>query len=264
MLVDAAAEFNCYAADVTRTYPLSASGFDSESESIYIVVQSMQTAALAMLHAGVSWEAVHLKAHEVCIEGLLALGILKGKKEDILEARTSAAFFPHGLGHYLGMDTHDSGGNPNYEDKDAFFKYLRVREAVPEGAVVTVEPGVYFCRYIVDGYLKDERQRGFIDEEVLERYWEVGGVRIEGEFGPFFLFFLGAGDREWEEMRLEVLIFYFKCCCWSGLSLLLSITDDVLITKDGYENLTTAPKGIPEIMEAINGQKSLMERLGIT
>ena len=95
-----------------------------------------------MLKDGVLWDDVHYRAHEVAVEGLLVLGILKGTKETILQNRTSVAFFPHGLGHYLGMDTHDTGGNANYADKDTMFRYLRVRGRLPAGSVITVEPGV--------------------------------------------------------------------------------------------------------------------------
>lgn len=95
-----------------------------------------------MLKEGVLWDDVHLKAHEIAIDGLLKLGILQGTKEDILKSRTSVAFFPHGLGHYLGMDTHDTGGHPDYEDKDSMFRYLRVRGKLPAGSIITVEPGV--------------------------------------------------------------------------------------------------------------------------
>ena len=95
-----------------------------------------------MLKDGVLWDDVHLTAHKIAIDGLLALGILQGDKEEILKARTSVAFLPHGLGHYLGMDTHDTGGHPNYEDKDTMFRYLRVRGNLPEGSIITVEPGV--------------------------------------------------------------------------------------------------------------------------
>lgn len=144
LLVDAAAEWECYCADVTRTMPLSSKGFSKESEGIYKIVERMQDASFGMLKAGVQWEDVHLRAHEVAIDGLLGLGILKGEKKGLLERRTSVAFFPHGLGHYLGMDTHDTGGNPNHEDQDTMFKYLRVRGRLPEGSVVTVEPGLYF------------------------------------------------------------------------------------------------------------------------
>lgn len=95
-----------------------------------------------MLKEGVVWDDVHVKAHQVAIQGLKSLGILKGDAEEILKARTSVAFFPHGLGHYLGMDTHDTGGHPNYQDPDIMFKYLRVRGKLPAGSVITVEPGV--------------------------------------------------------------------------------------------------------------------------
>ena len=180
LLIDAAAEWECYCADVTRTMPLNGS-FNNESEAIYTIVKSMQDGCLAMLKAGVQWEDVHVLAHEIAIEGLLTLGILKGDKKDIFEARTSVAFFPHGLGHYLGMDTHDTGGHPKYDDPDKMFQYLRVRGKLPEASVITVEPGIYFCRFIIEPYLENEKQKGFIDKDVLDKYWDVGGVRIEGK-----------------------------------------------------------------------------------
>jgi len=186
LLVDAAAEWECYCADVTRTFPLSGT-FNKESEEIYTIVKSMQDGCLAMLRDGVQWEEVHGLAHEIAIEGLLALGILKGDKKELFEARTSVAFFPHGLGHYLGMDTHDTGGHPDYDNKDKMFQYLRVRGKLPEGSVITVEPGVYFCKFIIDPYLEDEKQKHFIDKEVLDRYWDVGGVRIEGSLSPCWM-----------------------------------------------------------------------------
>lgn len=102
----------------------------------------MQYECTELLREGVLWEDVHLRAHEIAIEGLLKLGILQGDKEDILRSRTSVAFFPHGLGHYLGMDTHDTGGHANYQDSDVIFKYLRVRGKLPAGSIITVEPGV--------------------------------------------------------------------------------------------------------------------------
>lgn len=203
ILIDAGAEWQGYCADVTRTMPLHPDGFDKESAQIYVIVDQMQEACFKMLRAEVQWEDVHLLAHEIAVEGLLSIGLLKGDKTEIIKARTSVAFFPHGLGHHLGLDVHDTGGHANYDDPDPMFKYLRVRGRVPEGSVITVEPGIYFCRFIIDPYLEDEKHNQFIDKEVLDRYWDVGGVRIE---------------------------------------------DDVVITKDGYENLTTAPKGIDEMM----------------
>jgi Xaa-Pro dipeptidase len=187
VLVDAAAESNCYAADITRTFPISGK-FSPESKAIYEIVLQMQLECIDMLKAGVLWDDVHAHAHKVAIAGLLKLGILKGDAEEIFKMRTSVAFFPHGLGHYLGMDTHDTGGNPNYEDKDSMFRYLRVRGTLPAGSVITVEPGIYFCEFIIEPYLKDLEQSKYISEAVLERYWDVGGVRIEGK--PYLVYSL--------------------------------------------------------------------------
>lgn len=102
----------------------------------------MQLECIKILKEGVVWDDVHELAHRIAIDGLLELGILKGDKDEIFKSRTSVAFFPHGLGHYLGMDTHDTGGNANYADKDTMFRYLRVRGKLPAGSVITVEPGV--------------------------------------------------------------------------------------------------------------------------
>ena len=202
VLVDAGAESNCYSADITRVIPLRSSHSDSdnkqpdgrfspESRAIYAIVLRMQDAAFAMMRPGVEWADVHAQTHRVLIRGLLDLGILRnGSEAELFDARISVAFFPHGLGHLLGMDTHDTGGKPNFSDADPMFKYLRLRRKLVKDCVVTVEPGCYFCRFIVEPALRDPAQAKYIDEAVLERYWSVGGVRIEGmKFSlllPFF------------------------------------------------------------------------------
>ena len=178
ILLDAGGEYECYCADITRTFPINGK-FSPESATIYKIVLEMQEKCFAMLKAGVMWESVHETAHRVAIDGLLECGVLKGNAKEIFDKRISTAFFPHGLGHMLGMDTHDTGGNPNYEDEDPMFRYLRIRGKLAEGAVVTVEPGVYFCKFIIDPFLGDAEKSKYIDKDVLERYWEVGGCRIE-------------------------------------------------------------------------------------
>lgn len=181
LLIDAGAEFGCYASDVTRTFPLNGR-FSEESRSIYELVLRVQKECMGFLKAGVQWEECHLLAHRVLIEGLLELGILKGGTvQEVLDSRVSTAFLPHGLGHYMGMDTHDTGGHADYGDKDPLFRYLRVRGKVPAGAIITVEPGCYFCRFILEPRLKREEGKRFIDADVLEKYWSVGGVRIEDD-----------------------------------------------------------------------------------
>ena len=178
LLIDAAGEYDCYAADITRTFPISGT-FTKDSRALYDLVLRMQQECTEMLTADVLWDDVHAHAHRVAIDGLLALGVLKGDKNEIFDKRISTAFFPHGLGHYLGMDTHDVGGHPNYEDSDPMFRYLRVRGRLPANSVITVEPGIYFCEFIIEPFLKDPEKSKYIERKVLDRFWEVGGVRIE-------------------------------------------------------------------------------------
>lgn len=142
VLLDAGAEYRYYASDVTRTFPASGPSFTIESRNIYDIVQEMQESCFAMLRAGVLWQDVHMNAHRVVIRGLKRLGLLKGDETELMDKRVSVAFFPHGLGHHLGLDTHDVGGNANRDDPDVMFRYLRLRGDLPKDCVVTVEPGV--------------------------------------------------------------------------------------------------------------------------
>ena len=139
LLLDAGGEYDCYASDITRTFPINGK-FTKESKDIYGLVLHMQQSCMSRLKPGVHWDEVHHLAHSVAIEGLLKLGILQGKSDEIEKNRISTAFFPHGLGHYLGMDTHDTGGHANYSDADTMFRYLRVRRQLLAGNIVTVEP----------------------------------------------------------------------------------------------------------------------------
>lgn len=109
VLLDAGGEYKCYAADITRTFPISGK-WSKESKEIYGLVSEMQTTAFGMLKEGVLWEDVHVATHKVAIKGLKKFGILVGDEQELFDKRISVAFYPHGLGHYLGLDTHDTGG----------------------------------------------------------------------------------------------------------------------------------------------------------
>jgi len=182
LLFDAGAEWQCYCADITRTFPLNGR-FSPESREIYSLVLKMQTECMSMIKAGVFWEDVHMRAHTVGAEGLQALGILSKERTvaQILESKVMCRFLPHGLGHYLGMDTHDTGGHADYEDENEYFRYLRVRGRLPAGAVITNEPGLYFREFPLREELQVGKWDGVIDQEVLKRYWTVGGIRIEDD-----------------------------------------------------------------------------------
>jgi Xaa-Pro dipeptidase len=182
LLIDAGCEYQCYCSDITRSFPLNGK-FTKESREVYNLVLKMQTECMKLIKAGVLWEDVHMLGHRTAAAGLQSLGILNKSLslQQIMDSKVTCRFFPHGLGHYLGMDTHDVGGNANYEDEDEYFRYLRIRGRLPAGSVVTNEPGIYFRRFPFAAELKEGKWDGVVDQNVLERYWEVGGVRIEDD-----------------------------------------------------------------------------------
>lgn len=110
VVLDAGAEWNCYASDITRTFPISGK-FSLEAADIYRVVQRMQAECIQRVRPGVLFSGLHLHACIVAIHELLKLGILhNGTASEILKRGTVAAFFPHGLGHHVGLEVHDVTG----------------------------------------------------------------------------------------------------------------------------------------------------------
>ncbi|CDH56841.1 xaa-pro aminopeptidase [Lichtheimia corymbifera JMRC:FSU:9682] len=215
ILVDAGAEYEYYTSDITRTFPANGK-FTPEAKVIYNIVLEMQKACFAKCKAGVAWEEIHETALQVACDGLLKAGILVGDKQTLLEKDVVAAFFPHGIGHMLGLDVHDVGGYPAGVERinRPSYRYLRMRRTLAAGNVVTVEPGVYFCDFIIDPVVKSPETSQYINVDMLNKYKSVGGVRIE---------------------------------------------DNLLITEDGYVNLTTVPKEVDEIeslmSQAVNENK---------
>lgn len=110
MCLDAGCEYELYASDITRTFPLSGNWPSEEAKQIYGLVQRMQETCIEGLAPGVRYLDLHILAHQIAIDGLLSLGILhNGTREEIYQAGTSRAFFPHGLGHHVGLEVHDVG-----------------------------------------------------------------------------------------------------------------------------------------------------------
>ncbi|GAA6029755.1 hypothetical protein JCM8097_001033 [Rhodosporidiobolus ruineniae] len=183
LLVDAGAEYKNYAADVTRGIPIGNGGrFTKECKEIYEVVLAMQEAGFEKIKPGANWEDIQKLMHDVLARGLLRIGIFKsnGASEDeavkklVAEGLTSA-FYPHGVGHLLGLDVHDVGGLPEGRSADPLLKYLRLRVPLEEGFVVTVEPGCYFNEHLFAPFKNSDS----VDHDLLAKYWYVGGVRIE-------------------------------------------------------------------------------------
>jgi len=190
LLIDAGCEWDNYASDITRTMPVGNGGkFTPEARAIYELVLEMQTASFKVLKPELHWDAVQLLCHRILVRGFQKLGIFRAETEEaaILASGISAAFFPHGVGHSLGLDVHDipsaSKPLPNPTilrdgvdiGHEKFYEYLRLRLPLEVGMVVTVEPGIYFHQHLLAGVGNSR----FIDQEVLSQYEPVGGVRIE-------------------------------------------------------------------------------------
>ncbi|KAI8847359.1 peptidase M24, structural domain-containing protein [Chytridium lagenaria] len=183
VLVDAACELACYASDITRCFPTGGK-FEGDFKVVYEIVLEVQMAVLAAMKPGVLWEDMHRLAESVTCDGLLKAGIVKGNKDDLLKHHIPALFFPHGLGHLIGIDVHDCGGYPAGVERiqEPGIRYLRMRRPLVPGMVVTVEPGLYFVDPILEKALADPVLREFLNIDVLARFHKnVGGVRIEDD-----------------------------------------------------------------------------------
>lgn len=177
LLVDAGCEVLGYASDITRTLPVANGGkFTPQARAIYSIVLEMQNAAIQKIKPGIEWEDIQTLMHKVAARGLLELGILcNATVDECYEEALIMPFFPHGVGHFLGLDTHDVAGLPTGKGKHPTLKYLRLQRKLQVGNVVTVEPGLYFNPFLLDPVKGSE----YIDENVLVDYLSVGGIRIE-------------------------------------------------------------------------------------
>lgn len=191
LLIDAGAEVDGYASDITRTFPVNGH-FSGEQRAIYELVLAAQKAAIDQVRPGRRFNDPHDAAVRVLTEGLVALGLLEGEVNELIDTEQYKRFYMHRTGHWLGMDVHDVG---DYKIGDEW----RIFEP---GMVTTIEPGLYIPA----------------GSKRLESHWARLGVRLETEL-----------EERWWRIGVR-------------------IEDDVLVTADGNEVLTTAaPKEIDEI-----------------
>jgi Xaa-Pro aminopeptidase len=216
VVTDAGAETSMgYASDITRTFPVGGT-FSQRQKEIYEIVLEANMQAIEQSAPGVTNLELHLGAAKTIASGLKDLGIMKGDVDAIVASGAHALFFPHGLGHMMGLDVHDMEGLGEnlvgYDDKikrsDQFgLAYLRMGKAHKPGFVFTIEPGIYFIPALIDIWKKEGRFAEFIDYKKVEAYKDFGGIRIE---------------------------------------------DDVLITEDGHRVLgTPIPKTVAEVEETM-------------
>lgn len=165
VLIDAACEYEFYASDITRTFPINGK-FSPEQKALYQLVLDAQIAAIDAVRIGVSYKEPHHVAVRILVQGLLDLEIMQGELEQIIQAESYRQFYMHGTGHWLGMDVHDVG---SYKQNGEWRNY-------EEGMIVTVEPGLYIAP----------------DDETVDPKWRGIGIRIEDDIvatkeGPLVL-----------------------------------------------------------------------------
>jgi Xaa-Pro aminopeptidase len=180
LLIDAGCELHCYAADITRTFPVNGK-FSAAQQAVYELVLAAQAAAIAAVKPGNTWNMPHDAAVSVLAQGMVDLKLLTGSVSGVIESQAYRKFYMHRTGHWLGLDVHDAGS----------YKQNGEWRTLEPGMVLTVEPGCYIRRA----------------PDVPDEYADIG-VRIE---------------------------------------------DDVLVTENGCDVITTAPKTVDEVMRAMRG-----------
>jgi len=201
-----------YTSDITRTIPVGGK-FSDKQQEIYEIVLRAQTNAIDAARPGMMNKELHMIAAKTITEGLMHIGLMHGNVEEAVNAGAHALFFPHGLGHMLGLDVHDMealgeeavGYNDHISRSNQFgLKYLRLAKTLEPGYVFTIEPGIYFIPELIDMWRQDYKFREFINYDRVEDYRNFTGIRIE---------------------------------------------DDILITEDGHRVLGTKP--IPKTVEEV-------------
>ncbi len=176
-----------YSSDITRTFPVSGA-FTKKQKGIYEIVLKTQLAAIKAIKPGVKYLDIHLLAARIIAEGLKKLGIMKGDIENAVIAGAHALFFPHGLGHMLGLDVHDMedlgeefiGYSDKIKRSDQFgLAYLRFAKELQSDQVLTVEPGIYFIPQLIKQWQSENKFKEFINYKNVNEYLDFGGVRIE-------------------------------------------------------------------------------------
>ena len=212
LIVDAGAESEMnYCTDHTRTFPVNGK-FSQKQKEVYEIVLKANQECIKAIKPGIKYQEVHLLSAKIIAEGLKSIGLMKGDTDAAVKNGAHALFYPHGLGHMMGLDVHDMedlGENyVGYDEEtsriDQFgTAYLRLGRKLEPGFVMTVEPGIYFIPALIDLWKSENKFTEHIDYEKVNEYRDFGGIRIE---------------------------------------------DDILVTKDGYKLLgNPIPKTVEEI-----------------
>ncbi|WP_329741256.1 Xaa-Pro dipeptidase [Dyella sp. A6] len=181
-LIDAGASSAGYASDITRTYAASGHG---EFQALIDSMDAAQRGFVAKVRAGQNYADLHIHAHHVLADILREHGLIRMTAEGAVESGVTSAFFPHGLGHSIGLQVHDVAGFQRDENGGSIARpeghpYLRMTRVLEPGMVVTIEPGLYFIDMLLQE-LKDKPFASDIDWARVDAFRPYGGIRIEDD-----------------------------------------------------------------------------------
>jgi Xaa-Pro aminopeptidase len=173
---------------VTRTWPVGGK-FSGTQRAIYEIVLEAQRSAISLVKPGVRFLDVHRAAGRCLLEGLIDVGVVRGELEELYERGAAALFFPHGVGHLIGLDVHDmqdlgdrAGYAPGRERQTSLGdRYLRLDRDLAPGMGVTIEPGFYQVGMLLDHPEEVGDLASALDRRMLERFSDVRGIRIEDD-----------------------------------------------------------------------------------
>jgi Xaa-Pro aminopeptidase len=190
LITDAGAESALhYACDFTRTTPVGGK-FTTKQREIYEIVLAANNTATSLVKPSVTYLSVHLEVAKVIANGLKNLGLMKGDVDEAVINGAHALFFPHGLGHMMGLDVHDMedlgqihvGFDEEIQPVKQFGTgYLRLGRRLQPGFVITNEPGIYFIQALIDKWKSEKINTDFINFEKVNEYIGFGGIRIEDD-----------------------------------------------------------------------------------
>lgn len=190
LLIDAGAEgLMNYCSDYTRTMPVNGT-FTTKQREIYEIVLKANMDAINAAHPGLYNKELHRLSCEVIAQGLKDLGLMKGDVKEAVELGAHALFMVHGLGHQIGLDVHDMEGlgqiHVGYDETvrpSSIFGWasLRMARELKPGFVVSIEPGIYFIPHLIDIWKREKKFEQFINYDMVEKYKDFGGIRIEDD-----------------------------------------------------------------------------------
>jgi len=190
LVMDAGAESQeHYAGDMTRTIPVGGK-FSKRQKDVYDIVAKANMGVIQSARPGISWRDMHNRAARIIASGLKDLGLMRGDTDDIVATGAYALFFPHGLGHLVGLDVHDMdpmgedhvGYNEQVRRSDTFGPCnLRYALELEKDMVITDEPGIYFIPQLIDMWRGEGRFADFINYDRVDKYKGFGGIRIEDD-----------------------------------------------------------------------------------